>query len=108
MNLTAVKLLSPPGAPSSPVGRQPALVVSSSIRAPSARPSPPPKPRSPIEPQSRRAAARGARRAPPAAAAWNFPGNVSAQKSNVTPRVTAGPKCYRPGTLFRGVTLLRW
>ena len=44
---------------------------------------------------------RGARRA-------NFPGNVSALKSNVTPRVTAGPKRYRPGTLFRGVTLLRW
>ena len=104
MNLTAVKLLSPPGAPSGVTTCPSKLVDPRAVRPPI------PSPEAPIEPQSRRAAARGARRAPPAPkpapAAWNFPGNVSAQKSNVTPRVTAGPKRYRPGTLFRGVTLL--
>ena len=103
MNLTAVKLLSPPGAPS----RRASICPSKLVDPRAVRP-PIPSPEAPIEPQSRRAAARGARRAPPAPAAWNFPGNVSAQKSNVTPRVTAGPKRYRSGTLFRGVTLLRW
>ena len=60
----------------------------------SALPFPPPKPRS--------NRGTGARRRLPPGTSQHTGSNVSAQKSNVTPRVTAGPKRYRPGTLFRG------